>query len=160
MKKVSRREFLKFSAMAGAAAVLPLKFALREAWAQYGFNSPNLTKFVDLIRPVTSIPIAVSDGTRTWGSTTATHYSVEIIQFNDLLHSDFVTPTRTIPGWVAPPAPAFISANFTGSTLWGFNTVGNATPKHLGGIIVAGRNQPVQITFQNTLPVNTLTPNA
>jgi spore coat protein A len=161
MKRVSRREFLKFSAMAGAAAVLPLKFALREAWAQYGFNSPNLTKFVDLMRPVTSLPIAASDGTRTWGATTATHYTIEIGQFNDLLHTDFITPTRAILGWVAPPAPAFISATFTGTKLWGFNPVnptGTPTPKHLGGIIVAGRNQPVQITFRNNLPVNHIIP--
>jgi len=158
MKKVSRREFLKFSAIAGAAAMLPLKLSLREAWAQYGFNSPNLTKFVDLMRPVASIPIAASDGTRIWGSTIAAHYSVEIIQFNDLLHSDFVTQTRAIPGWVAPPAPAFISANFTGTKLWGFNPVGNTTPKHLGGIIVAGKNQPVQITFRNNLPLNHIIP--
>ncbi|MBP1714442.1 MAG: hypothetical protein H6Q42_2645, partial [Deltaproteobacteria bacterium] len=43
--KITRRQFVKGAAAAGVVAVLPWKMAVREAWAQYGFNSPNLTKF-------------------------------------------------------------------------------------------------------------------
>ena len=148
--KLTRRQFLKYSGIAGAAAVLPWKMAVREAWAQYGFNSPNLTKFVDPIRPVGVIPLAGPDGFRTWGTTVAQHYTIDIAQFNDILHSDFVTQTRLFKNWRMPPFPAFISTSFAGTKLWGFGQGGNHM--HLGGVIVATKGVPVQITFRNNLP--------
>jgi spore coat protein A len=82
------------------------------------------------------IPLAASDGTRTWGTKTATHYTIDIGQFEDLLHPDLPNTTR----------------------LWGFGQNFSATSsgwtKHLGGIIAVGKNTPVQITFQNRLTRN------
>src|SRR4030042_3237380 len=102
MAKITRRQFLKYSAIAGAATVLPWKLAMREAYAQYGVNSPNLQKFIRPLRsiggiagvftPITApdtqqaIPVAGSDGTRGWGSISAAHYKIDIPQFTDQLH--------------------------------------------------------------------------
>jgi len=49
---ITRRQFLKYSGIAGAAAVLPWKIAMREAYAQYGVNSPNLQKFIQPLRSI------------------------------------------------------------------------------------------------------------
>ncbi len=156
-KKISRRKFLKLSAGAGVAAaasgILPWKLAMREAWAEYGVNSPNLQKFIQPLRSIgglagvfnpalqQAIPVATSDGIRTWGTTTATHYTIEINQFSDLLH----------------PGPAK-SLQWGPTPLWGYNPAGNATQRHLGGVIAAGMGSPTQITFQNNLPPNSIVP--
>src|SRR4030042_1896437 len=160
--KITRRQFMKSAAVAGIRLALPWKMAVREAWAQYGFNSPNLTKFVDPIRPVGLIPVATPDAlnqlfTTPYGSWTANHYTIDIRQFNDLLHSDFITQTRAFKNWRTPPVPAYIP-NFSGTKLWGFNPAGNATPMHLGGVIVATRGVPIQITFTNNLPAANIIP--
>ena len=146
---ISRRDFIKYSMAAGAAAAIPWRRAMAQAInGPYGLGSPSLTKFVDPMRMVgTGIPVAASDGTRTWGTTVAQHYTIGISQFNDVLHSDFVTPGK----------PAFISG-FAGTKLWGYGQGASNTYKHLGGIIVAQRNVPVQITFQNNLPNNPIIP--
>jgi len=129
---------------AGAAAAIPWRLALAQAvTGPYGVGSPNLTKFVDLIRGIgTDIPLAGTGGSSLWG---ATHYNIGISQFNDFLHSDFSNPAKAayIPG-------------FTGTKLWGY---GQGTYKHLGPIIVAQRDHPVQITFQNNLPSLQIIPN-
>jgi len=152
--KITRRKFLKYSAIAGAAAVLPWKIAMREAYAQYGINSPNLQKFIQPLRSVgpagvfngtlqQSIPVGASDGSRGWGATTATHYTMEINQFTDQLHPG-IGPAGTIATWGA-------------TTLWGYNPTG-ATQRHLGGVIATARDAAVQITFQNNLPPTHILP--
>ncbi len=147
-KKISRRKFLKMAGtaglIAGASTVLPWKIAVREAWAEYGVNSPNLQKFIQPLRSIggaagvfnpniqQAIPVAASDGTSMWG---ATHYTIEINQFSDLLH---------------PSLPA--------TPLWGYNPAGNPTQRHLGGVIAAIKNQATQITFRNYLPPTSIIP--
>ncbi|HEY3312644.1 MAG TPA: multicopper oxidase domain-containing protein [Anaerolineales bacterium] len=123
---ISRRDFLKLGTATAAAAYASqhARFLLDAfAWAQ----SDNLKKFVQPLRGVGEIPIAASDGTRTWGSTVATHYSIDIADFQDQLHPDLPNPTR----------------------LRGFGQGDVAKFKHLGGIIAAKRDEPVQITFRN-----------
>ncbi len=108
-----------------SAALKPLAF----------YQSPGLAKFVQPLRGVGpgAIPVAVPDKKPTWGR--ARHYTIDINQYQDQLHPD-LGPT----------------------TLWGYNprnALGvNGVPvqKHLGGIIVAEKGVPVQITFQNNLP--------
>ena len=120
---MNRRQFLKTSA--GAAALLAMR---RRAYGFY--QSPGLRKFIQPARTFTSadaLPLAASDGTVNWGSVTATHYTINIGEFQDSLHPD-LGPT----------------------TLWGYSQ-GNVK-KHLGGTIVAQQNAPVQITFVNRLP--------
>ncbi len=131
---MNRRQFLKTSA--GAAALL--------AWRQraYAFyTSPGLQKFIQPLRGFVptepgagTLPLAASDGTRVWGAVTATHYTINVGQFQDQLHPA-LGPT----------------------TLWGYYQDGGAQ-KHLGGTIVAQKGQPVQLTFRNLLPATHILP--
>jgi spore coat protein A, manganese oxidase len=108
-------------------------------------HSPVLSKFVQELRRVGpgGIPVAVPDGTRPYagGSVVADHYTIDINKFTDVLHPDL---------------PA--------TTLWGFNPrnalgqTGVPTQRHLGGIIIAHRARPVQITFRNNLPLEHILP--
>ena len=143
---LSRRDFLKYAGISGAAAILPWKLAVQEAMAQYGVNSQALRKFLDPIRGLgpTGIPIMTPDNggvpmnfTTPYGSWSAVHYTIAIRQFRDQLHSQL---------------PA------TGTRLWGFGQAGAFVPQHLGGIIAAQRNVPVQITFRNNLPNQNIIP--
>jgi spore coat protein A len=106
-----------------------------------------LTKFVDKIRGVggTGIPLAGADGFPA-PVTGVQHFSIDIGQYNDVLHSDFVTRGRL----------AHIRG-FKGTKLWGYGQGGNF--KHLGGIVLAQRNVPLQITFTNNLPGVSIIPN-
>jgi spore coat protein A len=89
----------------------------------------------------TGIPVAVPDGTRKYKGASADHYTIDINQYTDQLHPDL------------PP-----------TTLWGYNpanalgVTGTPTQRHLGGIIVAHRGKPVQITFRNNLPTQHILP--
>jgi len=143
----TRREFLKVTGIAGAGLILYSKFGAQRAWAFA--QSPGLRKFRDLAgTPIPfrglgpgGIPVAVPDGTAA-PVTGAVHYTMDIRQFADQLHPDL--PNRT--------------------TLWGFNPAkalgigGAVTPAHLGGVIVAPRGTPIQITFRNNLPTVAIIP--
>ncbi len=132
---VDRREFIKTGAAIGAGMLLGVHG--RAAWAYS--QSPRLAKFTHPLRGVggNGIPLATSDGTRLWktaaGTTTATHYSIDIAQYTDQLHPDLRS-----------------------THLWGFGQRGNF--KHLGGIIAAKRGAPVQVTFRNRLPAQHILP--
>jgi spore coat protein A, manganese oxidase len=133
MKNITRRQLLKGLAVGTAAATLPLKFGVRRAHAVV-INSPNLAKWAQGLRGLggSGIPVAVSDGP---GSVAGSvHYSIGIEQFTDQLHPQL-----------------------GGTTLWGYTVTGQ--PKHhLGGVIVAARGTPVEITFKNTLPAAHILP--
>ena len=114
-KNISRRDFIKYSMAAGAAAAIPWRLALAQAvTGPYGVGSPNLTKFVDRLRGLGpgGIPLASPDSTRTWvkGSLrkVAQHYTIGINSFTDVLHSDFVTPGK--PAYISDFGAAFQSA--------------------------------------------------
>jgi spore coat protein A len=135
--KTSRREFLKISVATGAGLFLGRLpgFKLNSAYAFY--NSNGLQKFVQPLRGVfpldpNGIPVAVPDGSRAWGSQTAAHYTIDINQYTDTLHPDL--------------GPTILRGYHSRANLGG-------TPpqRHLGGIIVAQKGKPVQITFQNNL---------
>jgi spore coat protein A len=139
---VTRREFLRISAIAGASLALPWKW-LSGASAVYAFSqSNNLKKFIQPLRNVgSSIPVAKPDSVNPgWWQKGVTHYTIDIGQFEDQLHPDLPNPTR----------------------LWGFGqgfSTSNASwTKHLGGIIAAKRDAPVQITFRNNLPLTHIIP--
>jgi spore coat protein A len=147
---MDRRKFLKIMGAGAAMAAIPWKFNLRQglkgaqaqAFAQSLFaNGVGLTKWADPIPGLgnTGIPVATSDRTHIWPLGRATHYSIDLGQFRQVLHSDFVTSGK----------PAFIASNWPGTTLWGYGQNGNF--KHLGGVIVAQKGKPVQITFTNKL---------
>jgi spore coat protein A len=131
---ISRRDFLKYAGVAGAATIVPWRMAVQRAWAQYGVNSPALQKFLDPIRGLgpTGIPVMTPDLTPA-PVTGALHYTIHIRQFRDQLHSQLPTP---------------------GTKLWGYGVGTPSAFRHLGGVIVAQRNVPIQITFRNRLTSN------
>jgi spore coat protein A len=138
MKRISRRQFLKGSMMAGAYLAAGGTGALLRPRRAYAFSqSPNLQKFMQSLRnPLTGgIPLAASDGKRIWGTKVANHYTMGISQFTDQLHPK-LPPTK----------------------LWGYGQGSTSGYRHLGGIIVANRDAPVQITFQNNLPSSHIIP--
>ena len=132
--RLTRRQFVERGAAAGAGAFLFGKMSFPAPAAAAIAQSDNLQKFIQPLRGVGEIPVAASDGTRTWGSVTATHYTIDIGEYTDQLHPDLPNPTR----------------------LRGFGQGGSF--KHLGGIIAAKRDEPVQITFRNNLPGSHILP--
>lgn len=128
-----RRDFMKASTALGAAALFGTHG--QPAWAYS--QSQALAKFVAPMRDVTAggVPVAGTDGV---GLNGATHYSLTLEQFEDQLHPSLPNPTR----------------------LWGYrpSNVLSGSNKHLGGIIVAGRGTPVQITATNALPPTHIIP--
>ncbi|TWJ18401.1 multicopper oxidase family protein [Geobacter argillaceus] len=143
MKKISRRKFLQISGLAAGASMLPLPvkwLGRNDAFAFYQSPANKIPLFKTTLRGVGpgQIPVAASDGVTATG---AAHYSIDIKQFQD----SGVCPT------LGP------------TSLWGYNPVtplggGSQPQKHLGGIIVAKKGSPVQITFTNRLPANPIIP--
>ncbi|VVB96552.1 Laccase [uncultured archaeon] len=134
--RMDRRTFVKMAGAAAAALALGkgLGFDLIPTASAFS-QSPGLIKFGQPLRGVfpldsNGIPMAIPDGTLGMGG--ALHYKIEIEQYTDQLHPDL---------------------GFT--TLRGYkpqNTLGGAvSQRHLGGIIVANRGTPIQITFTNML---------
>jgi spore coat protein A, manganese oxidase len=134
----TRREFLQIAAAAGAATLVPW----RRAYAFYqspgkpipGMKWPGIAKYATTLRGVGpgGIPVALADGVSP--VTGALHYSLKVAEFGDQLHP-VLGPT----------------------TLWGFSPSvalgeGAFPTRHLGGIIVANKGTPVQLTISNTLP--------
>jgi spore coat protein A len=143
----TRREFLQRAGLTAAGVTLYGKLGLRSAWVFT--QSPGLRKYRDLSgNPIPlrglgpgGIPVAIPDAIPA-PVTGVTHYTIEIAQFADRLHPDLPNPT----------------------TLWGFNPTkafgvnGLPLPTHLGGVIVAQKGVPIQLTFRNKLPANHIIP--
>jgi spore coat protein A len=133
---ISRRDFLKLS----GAGILSLYVATRAKFVRraHAYQSSGLLKYTQPLRGVfpldpNGIPVAIPDGKRRWNRrTTAQHYTIDINQYTDQLHPQ-LGPT-TLRGYHS-------RANLGGSP----------PQRHLGGIIVAQKGEPVQITFQNNL---------
>jgi spore coat protein A, manganese oxidase len=137
--RLSRRDFLKLSVAAGIGLSTGMGRLLFESRRAYAFaQSRALGKFIQPLRGVFpldpgGIPVAVPDGAL--GVARATHYSINVHQYTDMLHPA-LGPT-TLRGYQP--------SNILG---------GNAPQRHLGGIIVAQKGKPVQITFTNQLSGN------
>ena len=100
------------------------------------YQSPGLTKFSQPFRGVypldpLGIPVAVTDGSHGVGG--AIHYKIDIAQYSDTLHPELGGVT-TLRGYRPQ------------------NALGGAVgQRHLGGIIIANKGKPTQITFSNKL---------
>jgi spore coat protein A len=131
---MNRRTFIKTAA--GGAAFLGLR---KRASAYY--QSPGLKLWQTTLRGVGpgGIPVAVPDAFPA-PVTGAVHYTLNIRQFADRLHPDLGATTL----WGYDPAAAL------GTTNW--------KPAHLGGIIVARKGVPVQLTARNRLPSTPILP--
>ena len=113
----------------------------QRAWAFYtspgvpikGQNWPGIAKFINTLRGVGpgGIPVALPDGLTPSG---ATHYSLQVKEFVDQLHPA-LGPTTL---WGFSPSRALGEANYP--------------TRHLGGIIVAQKGIPTQVTVTNGLP--------
>ena len=140
--RVTRRRFVRTASAAGAALTLPFRSvsAFCQTLGTASTSWPSVGKFLTSLRGPGpgGIPIAAPDAFPA-PVTGALHYSLEIAEFQDQLHPSF-DPT----------------------TLWGYNPLtplGGVQPqRHLGGLIVAQRNVPIQVTFTNRLPPKHILP--
>ncbi|HEY6912294.1 MAG TPA: twin-arginine translocation signal domain-containing protein, partial [Myxococcales bacterium] len=137
----TRRDFLKTTAAAGAGLAAWSLLPARKAWAFY--QTPATPLWATSFRGVGpgAIPVAAPDLLPA-PVTGVTHYTINMGQFTDQIHPS-LGPT----------------------TLWGFNPASALgmgglpqTPAHLGGILVAQKGVPIQITFNNNLPATSIIP--
>src|SRR5512140_1714147 len=138
---MNRREFMKRAAMTAAAFGVYGALGPRRAWAFYQSSGLGLNLYAQPLRGVGpgGIPVAAPDKFKA-PVTGVTHYSISVNQYTDQLHPR-LGPT----------------------TLWGYQPAvalgGGVQPqKHLGGIIVAQKGVPVQITVTNRLPNQAIVP--
>jgi len=135
---MDRRKFLRLMGMAGAAAAVPWRFDLRRGFqgnAAWAFaQSPGLSKFAQPLRGVGpgGIPVALPDAAPA-PVTGVTHYTLKVAQYTDQLHPA-LGPT-TLRGY--SPAVALGEAGYP--------------QRHLGGIIVARKGVPIQLTATNNI---------
>jgi spore coat protein A, manganese oxidase len=148
--KLTRRQFLKGAVAAGVVAGVP--GFLRPKMAHAFVQSPGIQLFGTNLRGVGpgGIPVALPTSFPA-PVTGVPWYQIGIIQFQDQ---------------ITPP-----SSGLGPTALWGFapskGLGGNIKPTHLSGLIVANKNQPIQIAFHNLLfvkkhiiPVDTTIPGA
>ena len=142
---ITRRDFLKYSAIATAATTMPFKWlGPREALAFQA--SMNLTKFTQRMREFLpaafggtgDIPLAAPAGAPYAGMD---FYNFKAVQYTDLLHPQLVNPTR----------------------LYGYQSFDAAglplnTPKHLSNAILAFKDKPVRFSFASALPATHIIP--
>jgi spore coat protein A, manganese oxidase len=137
----TRRQFIKSTIGTAAGLAFWGSFGSRRAWAFYQTPPASTPLWRTAFRGVGpgGIPVASPDAFVA-PVTGVTHYTVDINPFTDQLHPT-LGPTR----------------------LWGYNPAfpvggGSQPQKHLGGIIVAQKNVPIQITFRNNLPATHILP--
>ena len=131
--KITRRDFLKTSAIVGAGMALPLKFGVRNAFA--AANSPQLSKWAQPMRGLGGSGIPVMAGVPDPVFPGTTYYQLTAGEFTDQLHP-----------------------NLGPTTLWGYSDTTTGVKRHLGGVIVATRNTPIRTRVTNTLPPKNIIP--
>ena len=127
---VNRRDFIKVTA-AGTAGMM----VLGRAGQAYAFSwSKPLQKFIQPLQAfgAAGIPVATANTTRYPG---VDYYQIQAKAYTQQLHPSLPNPTR----------------------LYGYADIG-ATPRHLGGLIVAEKGKAVRINFTNNLPPNHILP--
>lgn len=130
---ITRRQFLKYSAIAGTAAALPLRFGVGTAYA--AANSPKLQKWIQPLRGLGPTGIPVLNGAPDPVYANTTLYQVTAGEFLDQLHPA-LGPTR----------------------LWGYWDTTAPVQRHLGGVLITNRRQAARVRFTNTLPTPNIIP--
>jgi len=96
---ITRRRFLRYSAIAGVAVAIPLKFRLRSA--QAFVQSPSLRKFVTTLPGLGTagannigqyVPLATKT-TATFAGLSTDVYNLAVAQFAETMHPDLPGPT-------------------------------------------------------------------
>jgi spore coat protein A, manganese oxidase len=135
---ISRRQFLRGTAIACASLALPWKFGMRSAFPLS--LTQNLTKWIQPLRSLTALGdpngIPVLSGVPDPTIPGATFYQVTIGEYSDQLHPEFANPTK----------------------LFGYFDTTNPVKRHLGGVILARRGTPVRVRFTNELPPTHILP--
>jgi spore coat protein A len=139
---ITRRQFLKYSAVAGAAASLPLSLGVHKT---YAFSqSPTIRKFVTTLPGLGPtgannigqyIPLATKHTVPFAGKSTDL-YDLAVAQFKEKMHPDLPNPTN----------------------LFGYVDLFNLQQKYLAGVIVAKRGTPILLTVTNLIPPKHILP--
>ena len=134
--RVTRREFVKVSTIAGAGLML----ARGRAYANWGAQSPPLKLFTHPLRTLGQMAPATKVGGYASGSgyPAVDYYEITMREFLDRLHPDIVADTK----------------------LWGYGNKADASSgfKHLGGAVIANRGTAVRVRFFNDLPASHFLP--
>lgn len=136
---MTRREFIKTTAVAGAGVAVLSKFAIPSARA-VAFTQNNLAKWVQPLRNLTAlgdpngIPCLTPKPDPVFPNTD--FYEITAGEFTDQLHPALGGPT----------------------TLWGYFDSNNPVKRHLGGVIIATRGRAVRLRVTNALPPNPIIP--
>lgn len=133
---MDRRRFLETSAVATAGLGSAALFFAPPVWAYS--QSDKLAKFITPLRKPGSAEMPFAQKDAGWPG--VDHYTIDMGQFEDQLHPQLPGRTRL---WGYGQGHAAGSSNWT---------------RHLGGIIVATRGVPVQVTFRNWLPPQPILP--
>jgi spore coat protein A, manganese oxidase len=132
---ISRRRFMKMSAMAGAGVALSNSLFSRKAFA-FSQSPPNIRKFhiaIPGLGPTGAnelgnyIPV-LSPDTTTYPGVDA--YKIVMGEFTQQVHPDLPGPTK----------------------FWGYADATTRDHKYLGGLIVAQKDRPVRLLAKNELP--------
>jgi spore coat protein A, manganese oxidase len=145
--KVTRREFIKTTAMA-AGAVAGSGILLTPRGAQAYAASMPLQKFIQPMRLFgADIPLAKADTTKYGG---VDYYNIVNGWFRDTLHPS-LPPTR-LYGYGA-------SVSTSGELLQqDFGTGAPVPPRHLGHAVLANYGTPLRFTFTSALPASHILP--
>ena len=157
MKTISRRKFLQISGLAAGASMMPMPVKwLGAGKADAAFNQTKGVPLYGTNLRALEIPVAWPDNAPfaypipmsvpPAPVTGVRHYTANLIQYKD-------------PGVVPTLGP---------TTLWGYKhqttlqglLAGKQPPmRHLGGIMIAEKDVPVQLTLINDLPLKHIIPN-
>lgn len=142
---VTRREFIKYAAVAGATVALPVGFGVSSRRAYAFAQSPtDIRKFITTLPGVGPagannigqyLPLATK-GTTTFAGLATDVYNLGVALFGQKMHPD-------LPG----------STHF-----WGYYDLATVDQKYLAGVIVAKRGTPVMFNVTNRLPNKALIP--
>ncbi|UCF18616.1 MAG: copper oxidase, partial [Gemmatimonadota bacterium] len=124
--KLTRREFAKLTALAGAGAVLPNSVIVRRAFGQVGQGVPlpgsAIPKFVDELPNLHIV-----------GGTPLT---LSMTEFQSP-----VMPTGFVPA----------TGTYGGTWVWGYRMAGQTATSYIGPVILAARGTPTAVTYVNNL---------
>jgi spore coat protein A len=130
---ISRRKFIKISAMAGAGVMLPIRWIGRGKAFAFSQSPLNIRKFFVPLPGLGASGLPALTPTTKFDPQTGLltdYYSIQMGQFTQKLHPDLPGPT----------------------TLWGYSDAVNPVQRYLGGVIVAQEGRPVRLKVKNNLP--------
>lgn len=151
MSDISRRRFLQISSVMAGASMLPMPVKwLGRSDAQAFYQTSGIPLFKTSLR-IVELPICMPDSS-TAPITGVKHYTIYVREYRDqIIPTSYTNPVN---GAVTP-------TGYGPTTLWGYHpavplleaigAMATQPQTHLGGLILANRGEPIQITFKNQL---------